>query len=171
MTIVDVINSVLGAAAHAPQLAHCASAAVATNLPGVIAVTVPVLVLLAAGQVLLARRALADRARVEFLPGPDFDPGEEDILRFAHQLARAHASASRWHLTPRRATAVRIRLTSSGGPPSYRVEARTRTLALISRHAYVGCKLRDPAQELTPAAGVTITFEGPADPQTTGMTA
>jgi hypothetical protein len=171
MTVVDVINSVLGAAAHTPQLANSVSAAVAANLPGVIAVTVPLLLLLAAGQVLLARRALADRAGVEFLPGPGFDPGEEDILRFAHQVARAQASASRWHLTPRRATAVRIRLTSSGGPPSYRVEARTRTLALISRHAYVGCKLRHLEQELTAACAVTITFEGPADLHSTGMAA
>jgi hypothetical protein len=171
MTVVDVINSVLGAASHVPQLAHCASWAVAANLPGVIGVTVPVLLLLAAGEVLLARRALADRAGVEFLPGPGFDPGEEDILRFAHQVARAQASASRWHLIPRRATAVRIRLTSSGGPPSYRVEARTRTLALISRHAYVGCMLRCLEQELAAACAVTITFEGPADLETTGMAA
>ncbi|SEM72340.1 hypothetical protein [Streptacidiphilus jiangxiensis] len=171
MTVVDIINSVLGAAAHAPQLAHSASAAAAANLPGIVLVTVPLLAALAAGQVLLARRALADRAGVEFLPGPGFEPGEEDILRFAHQLARAQASASRWHLTPRRATAVRIRLTSSGGPPSFRVEARTRTLALISRHAYVGCQVRDPEQEVTAASGVTITFEGPADLESTGVAA
>jgi hypothetical protein len=171
LTIVDIINSVLGAASHAPQLAHSTSTAIAANLPGIIAVTVPLLALLGAGQMLLARRALADRASVEFLPGPSFEPGEEDILRFAHQLARAQASASRWHLTPRRATAVRIRLTSSGGPPSYRVEARTRTLALISRHAYVGCQVRDPEQETTAASGVTITFEGPADPQASEVAA
>ncbi|WP_143687158.1 hypothetical protein [Streptomyces sp. TLI_171] len=166
-----MIDSVLGAASHAPQLAQSAGAAVAANLPGVILVAAPLLLLLAAGQMLLARRALADRAGAEFLPRPGFDPGEEDILRFVHQLARAQASASRWHLTPRRATAVRIRLTSSGGPPSYRVEARSRTLALISRHAYVGCELRDPGQELTAAAGVTVTFEGPAELESTRVAA
>ncbi|GJF30268.1 hypothetical protein KNE206_29680 [Kitasatospora sp. NE20-6] len=171
MTVVEVIDSILGAASHAPQLAQTAGTAVAANLPGIVLVAVPVLLLLAAGQMLLARRALADRAGVEFLPRPGFDPGEEDILRFVHQLARAQASASRWHLTPRRATAVRIRLTSSGGPPAYRVEARSRTLALISRHAYVGCELRDPERELAAASGVTITFEGPADLETTGVAA
>ncbi|MFF4344722.1 hypothetical protein ACFY00_32980 [Kitasatospora sp. NPDC001540] len=171
MTVVDVIDSVLGSVSHTPQLAQSAGAAVAGNLPGIVLVTAPLLLLLAAGQSLLARRALADRASVEFLPRPGFSPDDEEILRFVHQLARAQASASRWHLTPRRATAVRIRLTSNGGPASYRVEARSRTLALISRHAYVGCELRDPEQELTAASGVTITFEGPASLESTGAAA
>ncbi|GAA2753385.1 hypothetical protein [Kitasatospora cinereorecta] len=171
MTVVDVIDSILGAASHAPELAQSAGTAVAANLPGIVLATAPVLLLLAAGQMLLARRALADRAGMEFLPRPGFDPGEEDILRFVHQLARAQASASRWHLTPRRAIAVRIRLTSSGGPPSYRVEARSRTLALISRHAYTGCELRDPQQGPTGAASPAVTFEGPADIESTGMAA
>ncbi len=171
MTVVEMIDSFLGAASQAPELAQAAGTAVAANLPGIILITAPLLLLLAAAQMLLARRALADRAGVEFLPRPGFDPEEEDILRFVHQLARAQASASRWHLTPRRATGVRIRLTSSGGPPSYRVEARSRTLALISRHAYVGCELRDPERELTAATGVTITFEGPVAPESTGAAA
>jgi hypothetical protein len=163
MTVVSLINSVMGVVFHAPQAAHSAAAAVLGDLPGGLLAAVPALALLAGGDVLLARRALADRAAVEFLPGPGFNPSDEEVLRFAYHLSRAQASASRWHITPRRATAVRIRLTSSGGPPSFQVEARTRTLDLIRRHAYVGCELGEPGKQVTSASSAAIHFDGPED--------
>ena len=168
MNVVDLINSLLHGASRAPQLAQGLAVDLQHNLLAIVLITAPLLGLLAGAQIVLTRRALADRAGVEFLPGPGFDPGEEDILRFAHHLARAQASASRWKITPRRATGVRIRLTSTGGPPSYHVEARSRTLALISRHAYTGCELRDSERQETRAQGLAITFQGPVESATTG---
>ncbi|MFJ7209655.1 hypothetical protein ACIQWR_39755 [Streptomyces sp. NPDC098789] len=82
-----------------------------------------------------ARRALAQRTRLELVPGPGFAPDREQIWRQGMQLVRAAGSGPWW--TPRRARSVRVRLSADGvNPLSYRIEAPASAHALLAQTAF-----------------------------------
>jgi hypothetical protein len=97
------------------------------------------------------RRALGSRVRLVALPSEGFDPSEEEILRFAHQLARARRGFA--GLAVREASAVTVRLESSpGGRVLYAVEVPGRSRSLLEAGLFDGVELVDPS-EVDPAAG------------------
>ncbi len=97
-----------------------------------------------------ARRALADRHVYDLLPSTSFDPGPEDVRRFARQLASLRSTGR--GLLPRRAAGVRVRLhTDEDRKLVYSVEGpyAVGTMALQS---YSGIELRAvTAAQDTPA--------------------
>lgn len=123
---------------------------------------IPLLVALAAGAVALGviiaviarcrtERELESRVRLVALPSEGFDPSEEEILRFAHQLARARRGFA--GLAVRRASAVTVRMESSpGGRVLYAVEVPGRSRSLLEAGLFDGVELVDPS-EIDPAAG------------------
>src|SRR5438876_57095 len=73
---------------------------------------------------LLVRRSLARRVAIELVPDPSFDPAPEEILRSAQYLRRVRRTVLGFLDRP--ASAVRIRLSSSAGQMSYRLEGPAR---------------------------------------------
>lgn len=67
---------------------------------------------LATHRLLATRRTLRSRRAVAIVPADEFDADPETVLRFAAQLANAERRVAGW--VDRRASAVRIRLTSDG---------------------------------------------------------
>ena len=63
----------------------------------------------------LAATALKHRTYVELVPSRQFEPREEEILRFGAQLLRAAAAGPWW--TPRAARSVRVRMRADGRVP------------------------------------------------------
>jgi hypothetical protein len=97
------------------------------------------------------QRELESRVRLVALPSEGFDPSEEEILRFAHQLARARRGFA--GLAVRRASAVTVRMESSpGGRVLYAVEVPGRSRSLLEAGLFDGVELVDPS-EVDPAAG------------------
>ncbi|MFI1258951.1 hypothetical protein ACH4U6_34970 [Streptomyces netropsis] len=92
---------------------------------------------------LVTRRLLKQgRLAFELLPTNGFDPGVEDVLRFAKGIAQAQRSVSRWAFTPARGTAMRVRLQSAGGPLTLRVEGPARAASVLRHQGYAQCELR-----------------------------
>ncbi|WP_328372946.1 hypothetical protein OG800_49375 (plasmid) [Streptomyces sp. NBC_00445] len=107
---------------------------------------------------LLSRGQLADRAALELLPTTGFDPKPEEVVRFAHQVARSQKSVSRWLFTPSRGTAVRVRFTSAGGPLVMRVEGPAKALTVLRHQGYAECEVRAAGQDLPDRERVQIRF-------------
>lgn len=142
MTTNDLIDGAIGVLqdlpAHAGRLAQWTLG----NAWWVALLVLAVFGAVGAGRLLAARRPLADRGALELLPTTGFDPKVEEVIRFAHQLARAHKSVSRWNLTPARGTAIRIRFTCSGGPLTMRVEGPSKALSVLRHQGYAQCEMR-----------------------------
>jgi hypothetical protein len=94
------------------------------------------------GRFLASRRPLADRGALELLPTTGFDPKVEEVIRFAHQLTRAHKSISRWNFTPARGTAIRIRFNCPGGLLTMRMEGPSKALSVLRHQGYAQCEIR-----------------------------
>ncbi|WP_424892375.1 hypothetical protein [Streptomyces sp. XH2] len=142
MTTADLIDGVVGVAqglpAHVERLASWAL----SNAWWIALLAAFVCVAVGAGRRLLARGPLAERTALEVLPTTGFDPKVEEVVRFAHQLVRAHKSVSRWLFVPARGTAVRIRFTCSGGPLAMRVEGPAKALSVLRHQGYAQCEMR-----------------------------
>ena len=96
------------------------------------------------------RRALARRVRYAVLPTDSFDPPEEEILRFAGQLARTRSVVGR--PLARSATAVRIRIDAlADGRLLYGLEAPAKANSLVRSVRYHQAELR-PASEFDASA-------------------
>jgi hypothetical protein len=94
------------------------------------------------------RRALADRVKRAVVPIETFDPPEEEILRYAHQLARARRALPT--LAGKRVSAVTVRLDSvPGGRLLYVIEAPSRARSIVEMGGLDGVELVDP-EELDP---------------------
>ncbi|MFE3559856.1 hypothetical protein ACFXKW_34115 [Streptomyces sp. NPDC059193] len=94
---------------------------------------------------LVSRGPLAERKALQVLPTTGFDPKVEEVVRFAHQITRAHKSVSRWLFASQRGTAVRIRFTCSGGMLSMRVEGPAKALSVLRHQGYAQVEMR-PAE-------------------------
>lgn len=81
-------------------------------------------------RVVLVRRTLRSRVRVELLPSEGFDPQVEAVVRFASQLARTRRMVLGWFDRP--ASAVRLRLATGGdGLVHYTAEVPRRALPAL----------------------------------------
>lgn len=81
-------------------------------------------------RVVLVRRALRSRVRVELLPSEGFDPQAEAVVRFASQLARTRRMVLGWFDRP--ASAVRLQLATEGdGLVHYTAEVPRRALPAL----------------------------------------
>ncbi|HTU79421.1 MAG TPA: hypothetical protein VMF09_11730 [Solirubrobacteraceae bacterium] len=81
-------------------------------------------------RVVLVRRALGSRVRVELLPSEGFDPTVEAVVRFASQLTRTRRMVLGWLDRP--ASAVRLQLsTGADGLVHYTAEVPRRALPAL----------------------------------------
>lgn len=111
------------------------------------------------------RRALEERVRLAVIPAETFVPTEEEIVRFAHQLARARPGIG--SLVGRRAAAVSIRLDSGpDGLVVYSIEAPRRGRSLLELGGYEGIEVTDPQliDQPTPPTEASRTEPGPVVP-------
>ncbi|MEU6352147.1 hypothetical protein ABZ896_22905 [Streptomyces sp. NPDC047072] len=91
---------------------------------------------------LLSRGPMADRTALEVLPTTGFDPKVEEVVRFGHQIARAHKSVSRWLFSSPRGSAVRIRFTCSDGALAMRVEGPAKAMTVLRHQGYAQVEMR-----------------------------
>lgn len=91
---------------------------------------------------LLSRGPMAERTALEVLPTTGFDPKAEEVVRFGHQIARAHKSVSRWLFSSPRGSAVRVRFTCSGGALSMRVEGPAKAMSVLRHQSYAQVEMR-----------------------------
>ncbi|MEV4506634.1 hypothetical protein [Streptomyces klenkii] len=143
MTTNDVIDELIGGADAVPEYAQAAARWALDNAWWIAFLAAVVLVLTQVLRYLVTRRLLKQgRLAFELLPTNGFDPGLEDVLRFAKGIAQAQRTISRWAFTPARGTAMRVRLVSSGGPLSLRVEGPARAASVLRHQGYAQCELR-----------------------------
>ncbi|MGA5442515.1 hypothetical protein ACPCKW_23765 [Streptomyces griseoincarnatus] len=141
MTTNDVIDGVISTAGKLPAYGEAAANWALANAWWVLTAAAAGVLVWQLARWLLSRPTLRNRSAVEVLPTTGFDPVLEDVLRFAQQLARAQQNASRW-LRPARGSAVRVRLMSTGGPLTLRVEGPTRAVSVLRHQGYANCELR-----------------------------
>lgn len=104
-----------------------------------------------------ARAALADRTSVEVVPTSSFDPGESEVVRFSHHLARVRHAAGD---VPARGAAVRLRYTADGGRMRCLLEGPTRAAAILGMPGFAEVEVRStrPGQAIQP-----VRFTAPAE--------
>src|SRR5690606_14685561 len=90
----------------------------------------------------LPRGPMSKRTALEVLPTIGFDPKPEEVVRFGHQMARAHKSVSRWLVSSARTNALRIRFTCSSGSLSMRVEGPDRAMSVLRHQGYAQVEMR-----------------------------
>ena len=119
-----------------------------------VAVPIAASVTLLTAAIRIARRrttahALKSRIRLAVLPTETFEPNEEEVLRYAHQLTRVHRAVLGFLTRP--ASAVRIRLESlSDGRVAYRIEGPARAASALRVGGYEDVELRPVADEPIP---------------------
>ena len=113
------------------------------------AVVVAVVVaMMTMGRAKLRARRLGQRSAVAMVPTRTFDPTLEEVLRFANQLVRTRPATR--HLSPRGASAVRVRLMSiPGGGLVTEVEGPARSQSVVRLGCYGEVDLR-PVEALRP---------------------
>ena len=113
------------------------------------AVVVAVVVaMMTMGRAKLRARRLGQRSVVAMVPTRTFDPTLEEVLRFANQLVRTRPATR--HLSPRGASAVRVRLMSiPGGGLVTEVEGPARSQSVVRLGCYGEVDLR-PVEALRP---------------------
>lgn len=143
VTTNDVIDKLVDGARSVPEYAQIVARWGLGNAWWITLLAAVALVLTQVLRHLITRRLLKQgRLAFELLPTNGFDPGLEDVLRFAKGIAQAQRTVSRWAFTPARGTAMRVRLVSSGGPLSLRVEGPARAASVLRHQGYAQCELR-----------------------------
>lgn len=100
------------------------------------------------GRAKLRSSRLGQRSAVAMVPTRTFDPTLEEVLRFANQLVRTRPATRR--LSPRSASAVRIRFVSvSGGRLVTEVDGPARSQSVVRLGCYDQVDLR-PVEALRP---------------------
>jgi hypothetical protein len=149
MTTNDMIDGVINGAQDLPRYAQECTNWAAGNAWWIALLVLVGLVLAHTVNRGLSKKPLAGRVALEVLPTTGFDPKPEEVVRFAHQLARAQRSVSRWLFTPSRGTAVRVRLMSTGGPLTMRVEGPARAASVLRHQGYAQCEIRVVDEDVT----------------------
>ncbi|MEU2514705.1 hypothetical protein [Streptomyces syringium] len=143
MTTNDMIDKLFDAAQALPEYTQSAAHWATGNAWWIATLALLGVLLTQALRHLVTRRVLQQgRLAFEVLPTNGFDPGLEDVLRFAKQIAQAQRSVSRWAFTPARGTAMRVRLLSTGGPLTLRLEGPARAASVLRHQGYAQCELR-----------------------------
>jgi hypothetical protein len=104
---------------------------------------------LAMQRLLSTNRTLRDRRTVAVVPADEFDPGSDEVLRFAAELGATERRVLGW--VDRRASAVRVTLTGDAeGRLVYLMSAPERAFKFLrgALAAYEGVELRDPEEVL-----------------------
>lgn len=142
MTTTDLIDGAMDVAQDLPLHAERLADWVLVNAWWVTLVVLGAAAAVPVGRWLLSCGPMAERTEFEVLPTSGFDPKPEEVVRFGHQLARAHKSVSRWLVSSSRKRAVRIRFTCTGGALSMRVEGPARAMSVLSHQAYAQVEMR-----------------------------
>jgi len=170
VTTTELINGAVGLVQDLPARAEHAADWALSNAWWIALLLLGVCVAAGTGRRFASRGVLADRSALELLPTTGFDPKVEEVVRFAHQLARAHKSVSRWHFIPSRGTAIRVRFGCSGGPLTMRVEGPTKALSVLRHQGYTQCEMRlveDGLPVPRELPQIQLGTQLPADPQPT----
>lgn len=94
--------------------------------------------------VIVTERVLSRRVRWLVLPSQEFDPTEEDVVRFGSALRRCVKRGPTGRLG-RSGCAVRVRLASAGsGRMSYELEVPDHAVSVVRSAVYSGVVLDDP---------------------------
>ena len=104
---------------------------------------------LAMQRLLSTNRTLRDRRTVAVVPADEFDPGSDEVLRFAAELGATERRVLGW--VDRRASAVRVTLTGDAeGRLVYLMSAPERAFKFLrgALATYEGVELRDPEDVL-----------------------
>jgi hypothetical protein len=113
-----------------------------------------------AARLVLVRRTLRTRVRVELVPSEAFDPKLEAVVRFASQLARTRRMGARLARSP--ASGVRLQLAvSPDGLMRYSAEVPARALSALQTAlgAYDQLDLREPEAVPDETAGAVVRVE------------
>ena len=127
-------------------LAHQAAQLAGEHRSLVVAGAAGALALLVAGwawSALVGRRALARRQGLVLVPTEGFDPGVEEVLRFAAALAGCRPA----RLAPRWSRAVRVHLSSVRGQLAYSIEGPPWLMPVLRSGTFSQVELR-PASAL-----------------------
>jgi hypothetical protein len=139
-------------------LAHQAAQLMGEHRTLVLAGAAGALALLVSGwawSALVGRRALARRQGLVLVPTEGFDPGVEEVLRFAAALAGCRPA----RLAPRWSRAVRVHLSSARGQLAYSIEGAPWLLPVLRSGTFSQVELRPSASLAavpTPAGGPVV---------------
>ncbi|MFD8416567.1 hypothetical protein ACFV2Q_33300 [Streptomyces sp. NPDC059650] len=142
MTTTELVDGAIGFVEDLPGHAEQLATKVLSNAWWVALVTVAICSVIAAVRWALSRGPMSKRTALEVLPTTDFDPKPEEVIRFAHQMARAHKSVSRWLVSSTRTGALRVRFTCSNGSLSMRVEGPDRAMSVLRHQGYAQVEMR-----------------------------
>lgn len=107
-----------------------------------------------------AARVLRSRHVVQVLPSQTFDPSRDEVLSAAPRLHRLPQVAG---LLPRRARAVRIRMTSSAGLLEYHLHAPRDAAHVLDMPLYQGVEVRpDGADGYAQVPRIRFATAGPS---------
>ncbi|MEV6583540.1 hypothetical protein AB0M92_35960 [Streptomyces sp. NPDC051582] len=142
MTTTDLIDGVIGFTGDLPGHAEQLADSVMANAWWVALVALVAGGVAAAVRWALSRGPMSKRTALEVLPTTGFDPKPEEVIRFGHQMARAHKSVSRWLVSSTRTSALRVRFTCSDGALSMRVEGPDRAMSVLRHQGYAQVEMR-----------------------------
>ncbi|MFF9458763.1 hypothetical protein [Streptomyces flaveolus] len=142
MTTTDLVNGAIGFIGDLPGHAERVVNSVMANAWWVALLVFAAGGVVAAVRCALSRRPMPERAALEVLPTTGFDPKPEEVIRFGHQMARAHKSVSRWLVSSNRTSALRVRFTCSNGSLSMRVEGPGRAMSVLRHQGYAQVEMR-----------------------------
>jgi hypothetical protein len=142
MTTTDLINGLIGFVGDLPGHAEQLTETVTANAWWVTLVALALGGAVAAVRWALSRGPMAKRTALEVLPTTGFDPKPEEVIRFGHQMARAHKSVSRWLVSSTRTSALRVRFTCSNGSLCMRVEGPDRAMSVLRHQGYAQVEMR-----------------------------
>lgn len=142
MRTTDLVDSAIGFVENLPGYTEHLADSTAANVWWVSLVSVAAGGIAGAVRWALSRGPMSQRTALEVLPTTGFDPKPEEVVRFGHQVARAHKSVSRWLLSSTRNNALRIRFTCSNGSLSMRVEGPARAMSVLRHQGYAQVEVR-----------------------------
>ncbi|MBT1187894.1 hypothetical protein HET69_28885 [Streptomyces sp. CJ_13] len=142
MTTTDLVDGAISFLADLPSHTEQLAGSVLANAWWVALVAVGVGGAAAAVRWALSRGPMSQRTALEVLPTTGFDPKPEEVIRFGHQVARAHKSVSRWLVSSTRTSAIRVRFTCSDGSLSMRVEGPDRAMSVLRHQGYAQVEMR-----------------------------
>jgi hypothetical protein len=140
------------------QLAHKAGHLIGAHRAVAVTVAGALVALVVVGwawSALVGRRALARRQGLVLVPTEGFDPGVEEVLRFAAALAGCRPA----RLAPRWSRAVRVHLSSARGQLAYSIEGAPWLLPVLRSGTFSQVELRPSASLAavpTPAGGPVV---------------
>ncbi|MGV2917235.1 hypothetical protein [Streptomyces alfalfae] len=142
MNTTDLVDGAIGFIGDFPDHAERLTDTVMANAWWVVLLALALGSVAAAVRWALSRSPMSKRMALEVLPTTGFDPNPEEVIRFGHQMARAHKSVSRWHVSSTRTSALRVRFTCTNGSLSMRIEGPDRAMSVLRHQGYAQVEMR-----------------------------